>query len=57
MAHLPVPEGEEEGEGHWVLAGKGEVAVDQVEWAQQVACSQLQLAELAEDDLNKVHNK
>ena len=57
MAHLPVPVEEEEGEGHWGLAGRGEVAADQVEQAQQVACSQLQLAELVEDDLIKVISK
>lgn len=57
LAHLLVPAGEEEGEGHWVPAGREEVAVDQVERAQQVACSQLQLAELAEDDLMKVIRK
>ena len=55
LAHLPVPAGEEEEEGHWALAGRGEeAAVDQVARAHlQVACSQLQLAELAEDDLMK----
>ena len=54
LAHLPVPVGEEEGEGHWAPADRGEVAADQVEQVQQVVCSQLQLAVLVEDDLIRV---
>ena len=59
LAHLPVPAGEEDGEGHWAPAGRGEeVAVDQVALAHlQVAYSQLQLAELAEGDLIKALSK
>jgi hypothetical protein len=69
LAHLPVvpvvPAGEEEGEGHWVPAGRGEVAADSRGRAEerahltdlQVACSQLQPAVLALDDLIKTLSK
>ena len=58
-----VPEGGEEGEGHWGPGGRGEVAADwelEVEGAHlylQVACSRLQPAALALDDLIKQLNK
>ena len=56
-----VPEGGEEGEGHWGPGGRGEVAVDrelEVEGAHlQVVCSRLQPAALALDDLIKQLNK
>lgn len=60
LAHLPVvPEGAEEGEGHWVPGGRGEVAVGRAgEGAHlQVVCSRLQPAVLALDDLIKQLSK